>query len=160
MCSLRKPGTRIYFTQCIQVLQVLNSFFHLECEDDACSVSERTFPPLFCSMRKMKKKKENVFLLARDVLTLCCKLRLTSMTRQAHTCSLSPSVEAVCYFSSLLSEPQLLLLLSAFNNLRIIRRQLFREMCMYLGVQLSVLEKNTQQLLHFKLLSQLYILQI
>lgn len=159
MCSLRKPGTCIYFTQCIQVLQVLNSFFHLECEDDACSVSERTCPPLICSMRKMKKK-ENVFLLARDVLTLCCKLRLTSMTRQAHTCSLFSSVEAVCYFSSLLSELQLLLLLSAFNNLRIMRRQLFGEMCMYLGVQLSVLEKNTLQLLHFKLLSQLYIPQI
>lgn len=107
MCSLRKPGTRIYFTQSIQVLQVLNSLFHLECENDACPVSERTFPPSHSQHEKMKKKrkKENVFLLARDALTPCCKLRLTSMTRHAHTCSLFPSVEAVSYFSSLLSEP-------------------------------------------------------
>lgn len=140
MRSLRKASTCIYFTQSIQVLQVLNSLFHLECENDACPVSERTLPPLICSMRKMEKK-ENAFLLARDVLTLCCKLRLTSMTRHAHTCSLFPSVEALCYFSSLLSEPQLQLLLSAINNLRIMRRQLFREMCMYLGVQLPVVEK-------------------
>lgn len=47
----------IYFIQCIQVLQVFNLFFffHLECENDVCLVSERTFPPLIRSTRKMKK---------------------------------------------------------------------------------------------------------
>lgn len=137
MCSLRKPGTCIYFTQSIQVLQVLNSLFHLECEMTP-ALYQRGSSPLSFAARERRKKKENVFLLARDVLTLCCKLRLTSMTRHAHTCSLFPSVEAMCHFSSLLSEPQLQLLLSAINNLRIMRRQLFRELCMYLGVQLSI----------------------
>ena len=102
---------------------------------------QRRLSPLSFAAAERWKNWKTFFLLARDALTLYCKLRLTSMTRHAHTCSLffhgrSSVLLFLPSFGTVAAAPSLNLEQSENYE----EAALPRDMCTHIDVQIPSLE--------------------